>query len=99
MTHAQLQKELEESDLIFLAKLFDDPSLYFDQFSLNRAEQANIKKSADKGDIQEAMRNCLHLWRRMNPLEATFGKLLKIVLCHRRGDIVLEICEYISSQE
>ena len=95
MTCAQLHKEIEDSDLISLAQLFDNPSLCIDQFGLTRAEQADIKKLA--GDVQEAMCKCLGLWRQINPLEATFGKLITIVLSRRRGDIALEICKYISS--
>ena len=34
VTHAQLHKEIENSDLIPLTQLFDNPSLYIDQFEL-----------------------------------------------------------------
>ena len=95
MNDTQMQQEIQDSDLLVLAEKFDNPSLYIDQLGLTRAEQADVKKLAGS-DIQEAMYKALGIWRRMNPLEATFGKLITIVLGRRRGDIALEICKYLN---
>ena len=95
MTSAQLQQEIQEPDLLPLAEEFDDPSLYFDQLGLTPSKQADVKKLAGS-DIQGAMSKALSLWRQTNPLEATFEKLLAIVLSRRRGDIALEICKYLN---
>ena len=95
LTGAQLEQEIQESDLLSLAEKFTDPSLYFDQLGLTPSKQADVNKLA-MSDIQGAMSKALSLWRQMNPLEATFGKLIAIVLSRRRGDIALEICKYLN---
>ena len=97
MNDTQLQREIQDTDLLALAEKFDNPSLYFEQLGLTRAEQADVKRLAGS-DIQEAMCKALGIWRRMNPLEATFRKLLTIVLGQRRGDIALEICKYLLNE-
>ena len=91
----QLQEEIIESDLPSLAKFFDNPGYYVVQFGLSRSEQADVKKLA-VSNTEDAMHKALQFWQRVNPLEATFNKLLTIVLSGRRGDIALEICKYLT---
>ena len=97
VNHHQLKLEIQECDILSLVRLFDDPWLYIEQLGLNPPEQADVKQLAT-GNTQEAMRKALSIWRKLNPLQATFRKLLRIVLGQRRGDIALEICKYLEER-
>ena len=68
MSSDQLDCEIEEGDITYLAQHFDNVELYLRVFGLTATEQVNVKKIQDN---HIAMTECLSLWRRHNPSTAT----------------------------
>ena len=90
----QLDCEIEEKDVIYLAEHFDNVELYLKVFRLTNAEQADVNRSAGLNGTQTAMAKCLSLWRRHNPSTATLRELLEILLRLRKEVIALRVCDY-----
>ena len=90
----QLDYEIKEEDIPYLAQHFDNVELYLMAFGLTRPEQADIKSTALLRGTQTAMAECLSLWRRHNPYTATLRSLLEILLSLRKEEIASEVCDY-----
>ena len=89
----QLDCEIKEEDVTYLAGHFDNVELYLRVFALTAAEQANVRRLA-QWDNQIAMTECLSLWRRHNPSTATLRTLLEILLSLRKEEIASNVCSY-----
>ena len=87
----QLDCEIKEEDVTYLAGHFDSVELYLRVFGLTAAEQSDIKKVQS---TQVAMTECLSLWRRHNPSTATLRTLLEILLSLRKEEIASNVCSY-----
>ena len=87
----QLDCEIEEKDITYLAKYFDNVELYVRVFGLTPAEMVNVRRIQDN---QIAMAECLSLWRRHNPSRATLKTLLEILLRLRKEEIASKVCKY-----
>ena len=94
MTDDQLNCEIEEGDIAYLAEHFDGVELYQRVFGLSNAEQTNVKSIAAVHGTQTAMAECLSLWRRHNPSTATLRALLDILLRLRKEEIASKVCDY-----
>ena len=88
----QLDLEIEESDVTYLAAYFDDVMLYLRVLGLTNIEQADVRNMAKHHGNQVAMAECLSLWRQHNPSTATLRTLLDILLKLRKEDIALKTC-------
>ena len=87
----QLDCEIEEEDITYLAQHFDNVELYLRVFGLTAAEQNDVKQ---KQGTHIAMTECLSLWRRHNPSTATLRTLLEILLCLRKEEVASNVCRY-----
>ena len=90
----QLDLQIEESDVTYLAAHFDDVKLYLKVLGLTNSEQVNVRTTAHLNGNQIAMTECLSVWRQHNPSTATLRTLLDILLKLRKEDIALKICGY-----
>ena len=90
----QMDCEIEEKDIPYLAQHFDNVELYLRVFELTTAEQANVRRMVHVHGNQIAMAECLSLWRRHNPSTATLRALLDILLRLRKEEIASKICDY-----
>ena len=90
----QTDCEIEEKDIPYLAKHFDNVELYLMVFELTTAEQADVKIIVHVHGNQEAMAKCLSLWRKHNPSTATLRALLDILLRLGREEIATKVCDY-----
>ena len=94
MSYDQLDCEIEEKDIIYLAEHFHNVELYLMVFGLTRAEQADIRSTAPFLGTHIAMAKCLSLWRSHNPSTATLRSLLEILLRLRKEEIASKVCYY-----
>ena len=88
----QLEHEIEEVDIAYLAQHFDDVELYVKVFGLNSAEQVDVKTTKYRSSNQVAMAECLSLWRKHNPSAATLRTLLEVLLKLRKERIASKVC-------
>ena len=89
----QLDCEIIETDVTYLAGHFDNVQFYLRVFGLSSADQANVRRMA-QDDNQIAMTECLSLWRKHNPSTATLRTLLEILLSLRKEEIATNVCSY-----
>ena len=87
----QLNCEIEEKDITYLAEYFDNVELYVRVFGLTPAEQVDVGRIRDN---QVAMTECLSLWRKHNPSTATLRTLLEILLKLKKEEIASKVCKY-----
>ena len=90
----QLDYEIEEGDVTYLAEHFDNVELYLRVMELTRGEQIDVKDKAHAQGNQIAMAECLSLWRRHNPSTATLRTLLEILLSLKKEEIASNVCNY-----
>ena len=92
----QLDHEIKDEDLTYLAEHFDNVEHYLRVFGLTTAQKANVRRMVHVHDNQIAMAECLSLWRQRNPSTATLRTLLEILLSLRKGEIASNVCKYFS---
>ena len=90
----QIDYEIEDKDVTYLAEHFDNVELYLRVFELTTAEQANVRRMVHVHGNQIAMAECLSLWRKHNPSTATLGALLDILLRLRKEEIASKVRDY-----
>ena len=90
---------IREEDINKIAGLFDEVETYLDKLGLLPAQRTDIKDIAhSQHNTALAMAEALKRWRQPNPFTATFRALLEILLDLRRGDVALEVCQYITEE-
>ena len=96
VTDSQLNTEIEEADMIFLAAYFNNIETFPLLLGLNPAEQQDVKYAFFLHDMRTAMFLALRLWKKANPGAATYRALVEIVL--RMGvngtAIAEEVCKF-----
>ena len=92
MSSDQLECEIEEVDIAYLAQHFDDVKLYVKVFGLTPAEQVDVKTTKCSSGNEVAMAECLSLWRKHNPSIATLRSLLEVLLRLRKEEIASKVC-------
>ena len=90
----QLDCEISERDITYLAQHFDNIELYPKVFELTAAEQSDVKLKQLLQGTQAAMTECLSLWRRHSPSRATLKTLLEILLGLNKEEIASNVCSY-----
>ena len=90
----QLDFEIEDSDIIYLARYFDNVEYYFSVLGLTSAEQTDITLKKVSEGTQLAMNHCLLVWKRHNPSKATLRTLLEILLSLKKEEIASNVCKY-----
>ena len=101
VTDTQLDTEIEERDMVLIARYFRDVETLSEQLGLTPADQQNAKNATLQYDVQTGVKKALGLWRKANPAAATYRNLVKILL--RMGDngitIATEVCKFSASIE
>ena len=93
----QLDLEIEENDVTYLAAQFGDVELYLKVLGLTNSEPVDVRRMANLHGNQIAMAECLSLWRQHNPSNATLKTLLGILLELKKEEVARNICGYFSS--
>ena len=93
VTDTELNSEVEETDVQFLATQFNNLEDFPALLGLNPAEQQEVKYALHLNDIQTAAIHALRLWRKANPGAATYRALVEIVLRMGRDDLAACVCE------
>ena len=94
LSHVQLDLEIEEKDIIVLAKYFDNVKYYLDILELTPAEKDDVTDTKHRHGAQLAMSQCLSFWRKRNPSRATLKTLLEILLKLEKEELASNICGY-----
>lgn len=94
ITDVQLDCLIENPDMACLARHFGNIGLLVSRMGLLEADETEVR-SATSISHQEATLKCLKLWKRQNPLQATFRALLSIVLSLGDGGTAEHICQYL----
>ena len=93
---SQLTTMIREEDINKIAGLFDNVETYLDMLGLLPAQQTDVKDTVVRHSTEQAMIKALKLWRQPNPYNATFKALIEILLDLRRGDVAINVCQYIT---
>ena len=98
VTDSQLDTEIEEADMIFLAAYFNNIETFPLLLGLNPAEQQDVKYALVLNDMRTAMFHALRLWRKANPGAATYRALVEIVLRMGVNSIAIaeEVCKFLA---
>ena len=89
----QLNFEIEDKDVTFLAGYFDNVEYYLDTLELTPCEQEDVKNKVPNGN-QLAMNHCLFVWKKRYLSKATLGSLLEILLKLGKEKIASDVCAY-----
>ncbi len=92
LTTSQVNREIQQIDIPYLALHFDNDKLYVDAMELTDGEQNDVKKSAD---THEAMIKCMKLWKGKSPAQATFRTLLEMLVKLSKEKIASQVCQYL----
>ncbi len=99
LTDEQLNCEIGDGDIPYLAMHFDGVSPYCHVMELSAAEQADLNELYHKNGTQVAMTDCLILWKRREPSTSTYGALLCILLRLGKGDIAHKVGNFMAGGE
>ena len=99
LTDKQLNSEIGDSDIPYLAEYFDGVKIYASAMGLTPAQQADVNRLYCNEGTQVAMTECLILWKRHDPFAATYKALLELLLGLRKDEIADNICQHLSQCE
>ncbi len=92
ITTSQVDSEIQQKDIPYLALQFGDVNLYVEMMGLTPGGQTDVN-GADTNQL--AMIKCLKLWTRKNPAQATFRALLEMLVKLKKKEIAMKICQYL----
>ncbi|XP_064392120.1 uncharacterized protein LOC135339784 [Halichondria panicea] len=92
LTTAQVNREVQQEDVSYLAPCFDNVELYVDAMKLTPGEQSDVQL---KKSNHLAMIECLKIWRGKQRSQATFRALLEMLVKLRKGEIADLVCQYL----
>ena len=99
LTDEQLNSEIGDSDIPYLAEYFDGVKIYASAMGLTPAQQADVNRLYCYEGTQVAMTECLILWKRHDPFAATHKALLELLLGLRKDKIANDICQHLTQCE
>ena len=99
LTDKQLNSEIGDSDILYVAEYFDESKIYANAMGLTPAEQADVNELYHKNGTQVAMTECLIIWKRHNPYAATYKAVLELLLRLRKDKIADDICQHLTQCE
>ena len=95
LTISQVNREIQQKDVSYLAAYFDNVELYVDAMELSPDEQSYVLiKRLESNHL--AMIKCLNIWKRKKLSQATFRALLEMLVKLKKGAIAEQICRYIN---
>ncbi len=92
LTTSQVDCEIQQKDVPYLAAYFDNVELYVDAMELTPGEQTDVNR---KPNTHIAMIECLRLWKAKKPEQATFRTLLEMLVKLRKEEIAVKVCQYL----
>ncbi len=92
LTTPQVNREIHQKDISYLAVSFDNVELYVDAMELSPGEQTDVHR---KPNTRVAMIECLKIWKRKKLSQATFRALLEMLVKLKKETIANKICQYI----
>ena len=92
LTTPQVNGEIQQKDIPFLASSFDNTKLYVDVMELTPGEQNDVFKEKN---THAAMIECLKIWKRKKLSQATFRVLLEMLVKLKKGEIATQVCQYL----
>ena len=95
VTDSQLDTEMEEADMILLAAHFNNVETLSVQLRLTPADRQDVRNTEFLSGTQTAVDKALRLWRKANPVAATYRALVEIVLRMGRGDLAAFMCNFL----
>ncbi len=93
LTNHQLNSRIEKKDIPLLAEYFSKVELYSDVMKLSEADKQNVTRALHI-DTQTAMSKCLNIWKKRDPLKATYIALLEIILKLGEGETANNVGRY-----
>ena len=94
LTNSQVNHEIQQKDVSYLAAYFDNVELYVDAMELSSSEQSDVLlKRLDGNHL--AMIKCLKIWKSKKLSQATFRALLEMLVKLKKGEIADNVCHYI----
>ena len=94
ISNEQLDSEIEDRDMIMLARYFDNVEYYLSVLELTPAEQTDVRMKTVSEGTQIAMYHCLSVWKQHNPSTATLRTLLEILLSLKKEETASNVCKY-----
>ena len=85
LTTAQVDHEIQQKDIPYLAAYCDNVEIYDDEMELRRSKQDN----------HLAMIKYLKIWKSKKLSQATFRALLEMLIKLEKEAITDEVCQYI----
>ena len=101
ITEKQMDTPVEEDDLPWIAQLLDNTDEYVEPLGLTSGEQNDVQDivaRASTNQTQRGVKLTLKYWQNKNPKEATYRKLLNILLKLKKGSIAIKLCKYMASK-
>ena len=99
LTDEQLNSEIGDSDIPYLAEYFNGVKIYSSAMGLTPAQQADVNRLYCYEGTQVAMTECLILWKRHDPFAGTHKALLELLLGLRKDNIADDICQHLTRCE
>ncbi len=95
LSATQINHEIQQKDIPFLAAYFDNTKLYVDVMELTPGEQNDVIKEAN---THVAMIECLKIWKKKNFSRATFRALLEMLVQLNKEAIAAQVCQYLKGE-
>ncbi len=95
LSTTQINCEIHQKDIPFLAAYFDNTKLYVDVMELTPGEQNDVMKEAN---THLAMIECLKIWKKKNFSRATFRALLEMLVQLNKETIAAQVCQYLKGE-
>ena len=92
LTTSQINREIQQKNIPLLAVHFDNVEFYIYLLELTSGEQSDVRlKKTESNHL--AMIECLAIWKRKKPSQATFRALLEMLVMLKKEGIAAEVCQ------
>ncbi len=92
LTTSQINREIQQKNIPLLAVHFDNVEFYIYLLELTPGEQSDVRlKRTESNHL--AMIECLTIWKRKKPRQATFRALLEMLVMLKKEEIAAEVCQ------
>ncbi|XP_064391903.1 uncharacterized protein LOC135339643 isoform X3 [Halichondria panicea] len=95
LTTAQVNSEIQQKDIPLLAGYFDNVGFYIYLMELSPGEQSDVQLKKNESN-HLAMIECLTIWKRRKPSQATFRALLEMLVKLKKEEIAAKVCQCIT---
>lgn len=93
-----LNREIEQTDLPFVADCVSSTELYTKALKLSGGEVTDVKRIEALSGVRIAMQECLGKWKSHTPFGATFRALLRVMISLNNMEDARKLLEYIKRQ-